>query len=230
MTAKTAAGSLNLSTGKVTWKTRKSAKPKGFPITGETVIAAAQEAAKPAAKKATRKAAPVTTRQMDKTPERELLWEVYCYVVENWAVDYAELDKALDMEKSDIRRLAQKLARAGLLTAEHVNSERTITWQSFHDVLNERPAKGTGRNKKGEWIAARADFDQAFPEGTVKEPTKPAAGPKNAGTGPRYTQKQIEAGLKARREGQNWKQVAATVGVKSPFHFSKIVRQWDPSL
>lgn len=172
---------------------------------------------------------PVKVTFAPKRPERDLLWDVYSYVVENWAVVYSELEEALKMPHHDVKRLTQKLAKAGLIVGEHVNSEKTLTWQSYHDVLNDE-RKGTGRNRNGEWKAARADFDKAFPEGTVKEPKAQTAAPKNAGTGPRYSPEQLEAGRQARNQLTDgdvqltWKEVAEAAGVKSPHHFSKVLR------
>jgi predicted transcriptional regulator len=167
----------------------------------------------------TKKRQPVKITFAKKRPERDLLWSVYSHVLNNWAVGNSDIIEGTKLDKTEVNRLTRKLASVGLLAGEHVNSERSITWQTFFDVENDRNAKRNGRRA----------FDKVYPKG---EEVKVAAAPVNAGhrgnTGPRYTPEQIAAAVAARADGKNWKEVAVIAGVKSPFHFSKVVRSQHP--
>lgn len=155
---------------------------------------------------------------------------VYMAVVNNFATDPAEIAsqiavlktkkdlKAIGGEKMDakeIRSHLNRLQKVGLVVAEHINGERSLTWQSYHDLANEDGARD----------AAIADFQERvlLPESGQSVRTGRAPGGRGA-TGPAYSDEQIKVGIETRRAGSSWMAVAQAVGVKSEMYFSKILR------
>ena len=157
------------------------------------------------------------------TNQRLQLKKVYRYVLMNWAVSTKEIAAGTKLDVKDVRRLTKRLeskvAPSGwtLLAGTHVNGEREVTWQTYYDIQNESDAEKNGM----------ADFDAVFPAGV-----KIAAGSSHRGnTGPRYTDAQIAEAAEIRLDkGESWKEIARMVGVKSPAHFSKVVRSRYPKV
>lgn len=168
---------------------------------------------------ADKKRHPVKVTFTKKLSERTLLFNVYRYTLLNWAVSEADIADGTKLDAKEVKRLTRKLATKGLLAGTHVNSEKSLTWQTFYDVENDR-----GAIKAGE-----KSFAEAYPvDEPVKEPVKKAT---HAGaTGSRYMPEQLEAGRKARESGAGWKQVAEAAGVKSPHHFSNVLRATYPEV
>lgn len=143
---------------------------------------------------------------------RPALRKTYLYVVKNWAVDADEVAKATGVEKTEAVKLLKRLQTKGLLDALRVNDEKVLTYQSYENINDDPQAMPN----------ARKAFDAAYPKGEIV--SAGAVGRKGA-TGPRYTQKQIAAGLKARAAGKKNAEVAAAAGVKSPAYFSKTLKK-----
>lgn len=140
---------------------------------------------------------------------RPSLRKAYLFVVNNWAVDGTEVAESLKLDRPATVSLLNRLKNANLIVAEHINGERALTYQSYHDVNNE----------DGALDAAKADFATAFPA-----KVDPAATGRKGATGARYTPEQIKAGLAARKAGMKNADVAAAAGVKSPSYFAKTLK------
>jgi hypothetical protein len=156
---------------------------------------------------------------------------VYFGVVNQFATDPAELAgifavlktkkdlKAIGGDRMDAKEILghlRRLEKVGLVVSEHVNGDRKLTWQCYHDPANE----------DGALEAAKADFQERvlLPEPGASVRTGRAPGGRGA-TGPAYTAEQIAAGIEARRSGLSWLSVAQAAGVKSQVYFSTIVRR-----
>lgn len=156
---------------------------------------------------------------------------VYMGVVHNWATDPQEIFAQLSNLKTkrdlkplggsvptvkEITALLKRLAKVDLVVAEHINGERKLTWQSYHDINNEEGAEE----------AAKADFAERVLLPETGQAVRRGREPGGRGaTGPRYTADQIAAGIEARRGGLSWMAVAQAVGVKSQVYFSTVVRK-----
>lgn len=165
----------------------------------------------------TKKSSPKPSRKVTVRTEvpgdiRPKLRAAYMYVVNNWAVGAEEVAKSLKIETDEATKLLKALG--GLVEGTHVNGEKAVTWQSYYDIENSDKTK-TLRS-------ARADFAKAFPEPVVPGSSN-RVGAKGA-TGPRYTEAQISAGIKAREAGKTNAEVAKAAGVKSPAYFSKVLK------
>jgi hypothetical protein len=156
---------------------------------------------------------------------------VYLGVVANWATDAQEIAQTLGALKTkkdlkplggvaptaaEVNAMLKRLAKADLVVAEHINGERKLTWQSYHDINNEEGAEE----------AAKADFEARviLPEGDTPVRLGRAPGGRGA-TGPAYTAEQIAQGIELRRSGESWMKIAQAVGVKSQVYFSTVVRK-----
>jgi hypothetical protein len=166
-----------------------------------------------------KKRSPVkVTFTKSKLSERTKLFNVYRAVLLNWAISNVGIERITKLDAKEVKRLTMKLARTGLLEGTHVNSERTITWQTMYDVENDANAIRNGERDFAEMFP-KDEPAKSEPAKTVKPKTKTGA------TGARYTDDQLtEAIVERLAFNASWKEVAATVGVKSPFHFSKVVR------
>lgn len=148
-----------------------------------------------------------------KTPNRDQLFAAYKYVVNNWAVETAEVAEGLGTSVAYAKQLLGYLG--GLVEGTHVNGEKPITWQSYFDIENEAnvPANSTKA------------FNKVFPKGVeVEFNAAPKTNGRKGATGPRYTPAQIKKGLAARKAGKRNREVAEAAGVKSPAYFSKVLK------
>lgn len=147
---------------------------------------------------------------MSKTmTERETLKQIYLTVVREWALEARDIAESLEMETKAVRSRLTKLRRARLVEGTQVNGVGSLVWQSYYNTqdydLDEEMAK------------AEADFNEAFPE-EVK-----MAGRSGGATGSRYTEAQLEKGLKAKAKGLSRVEVAKAAGVKSPNYFHGVL-------
>lgn len=175
-------------------------------------------------------AAPKTITAADAVDYSRLA-TVYMSVVHSWATDAQEIagNLALLKTKKDLKPLGgsaptaaevnamlKRLAKVDLVVAEHINGERKLTWQCYHDINNEDGAED----------AAKVDFEERvlLPESgsTARRGREPGG---RGATGPAYTADQIALGIETRRSGESWLKVAQAVGVKSQVYFSTIVRK-----
>lgn len=145
---------------------------------------------------------------------------VYMQVARNWAVYVEEIVEAINSEDDPrfrgtntvaVNSMLRQLEKLGLLASEHVNGEKPLTWQSYFDIENEDDAEEN----------AEAAFIQTIAPLMVAGSKVPRSG----ATGPRYTEAQIAAGLRARARGESNKAVAEAAGVKSPNYFAKILKE-----
>lgn len=135
---------------------------------------------------------------------RTRLHAVYMFVVENWAVDTADVKAKFEGAPSLLKTLKTK----GLLVSNHVNEDKALTWQSMFDAENDADAEAK----------AEQAFNEAFPAKAEAAPAK-----RKGATGDRYTPEQIKAGLAARKAGKSRKEVATAAGVKSPNYFAGVL-------
>lgn len=159
----------------------------------------------------TRVSRKVTVRTEVPGDIRPELRKVYLYVVKNWAVDADEIAKATKLDVKRVRTLLGRLAP--LVVGTQVNGEGPLVYQSMYDIENSDETK-TLRS-------ARADFAKKFPEAVKDGGNRSGA---TGATGPRYSDSQIEKGIKAREAGKTNAEVAKAAGVKSPSYFSKILK------
>jgi hypothetical protein len=138
--------------------------------------------------------------------------KVYMYVVNNWAVYATDVAEGLNMPAKQVNQLLRQLERRGLLASTHVNSERTLTWQSYYDIENE--------DENDVRADARTAFDNAWPKGE-KATTRPGGG------GARYTPEQLKKAKAAKAKGGTRKQVAAAAGIASPNYLAKLLRRME---
>lgn len=138
--------------------------------------------------------------------------KVYRYVLLNWAVDAGEIVKGTGLDRETVAKMIRKLRRVGLIDGDKVNGVGPIVYQTWYDIENDRDAERKGME----------DFHRL-----IQIPVSDAPAHKGA-TGPRYTEKQIKAGIAARKRGLGWKAVAEAAGVKSPSYFSRVLRDREP--
>lgn len=100
---------------------------------------------------------------MSTSSRRDDLHTVYAFVVDNFAVYAIDIETHTSIPRDKARSLLASLERKGLVVSEHVNSEREVVWQSYHDAMNEDGAKEQ----------SEVDFAAAFPEGSVKDTQTP---------------------------------------------------------
>lgn len=83
--------------------------------------------------------------------DKATLRRVYLAVVRNWAVSERDVanalakEKAGELERKVVHRALQDLVAMQLLVAEHVNGERSLTYQSYFDVDNDEDALKNAR-------------------------------------------------------------------------------------
>lgn len=163
-----------------------------------------------------------------KTDRRSQLRAAYLYVVDEWAPEASEIaryllregylpsgEKGLTDTKKPTRSLLNTLRRNNLVVDHVVNGEGPAVWQSYYSIQD-----GDDRSK------AEADFDKAFPEGTVKESTKTGTG----AYGARYTEEQLNEAAKLRGHGKTWKEIGAALGIKATAHLAKTMRIRDAKI
>lgn len=139
---------------------------------------------------------------------RPALREVYMFVVDNWAVDAADIAKHTGRDVKEVNSLLRRLG--GLLASEHINGERTLTWQSYHDVQNEKGARK----------AAAADFNKAFP---AKEAVAAGRTGGAGATGPRYTEEQLVKAEEMRAAGSTFKAIGLALDIKATAYLAKVL-------
>jgi hypothetical protein len=145
------------------------------------------------------------------TPRRDQLKAVYLLAFDNFATTASEVAENLGIPTKEAHVLLREMENS-LLASDHVNGERTLTWQCWdtYDSITRRQAI--------------AKFNKVFPTGVEVEIAEPGSNGRKGATGPRYTPEQIKKGLAAKKAGKNNKQVAEAAGVKSPAYFSKILK------
>jgi hypothetical protein len=144
------------------------------------------------------------------TDLRPALFETYKYVVNNWAVSASDVAGGTGRELKEVNSLLRRLG--GLVVGDHVNGERELTWQSYHDVQNE----------KGAQAASTRDFNKAFPKG---EPV-PAGRTGGAGaTGPRYTEEQLKDAEARREAGESFKAIGLALDIKATAYLSRVLKR-----
>jgi hypothetical protein len=138
-----------------------------------------------------------------------ILAAAYWFVSTNWAVDAAEVAEALGADVKTTNKILRRLSSAGLLVAEHINGEKALTWQSMYATPES---------------SEEAETEQAFIDTFRIEAATAVRSARVAGTGPRYTEEQLTAGLAARAAGKTNREVAEAAGVKSPNYFAKTLK------
>lgn len=151
-----------------------------------------------------------TTTTTRKPTTRSEARKVYMHILENWALYASDIAKDLAMPTKQVNSLLRQLDSRGLLASTHVNGERTLTWQTWHDLANEQ----------GALEAAKAEFAE-------KWPTKDAGTTRPGGGGARYTPDQLRKAQAAKAKGGTRKQVAAAAGIASPNYLAKLLRRMD---
>jgi hypothetical protein len=134
--------------------------------------------------------------------------KVYVNVLENWAQYASDVSADLGMDVKVVNTLLRQLERRGLVASTHVNGERTLMWQTYHDVENEPNALAEGK----------AEFTAKWPR-SDKGTTRPGGG------GPRYTPDQLRKAKAAKAKGLTRKEVAAAAGIASPNYLAKLLRR-----
>jgi hypothetical protein len=141
---------------------------------------------------------------------RPALFEVYKYVVNNWAVSAREVAEGTGRDIKEVNSLLRRLG--GLLASEHINADPELTWQSYHDVQNEKGAKA----------ASTRDFNKAFPKG---QPVLAGRTGGTGSTGPRYTEEQLKDAEARRAAGESYKAIGLALDIKATAYLSKVLKQ-----
>jgi hypothetical protein len=141
---------------------------------------------------------------------RPALRKSYLYVVDNWAVDAADVAKGIKQDVKTATSLLRRLERRGLIVGDHVNGEPTLIWQSYYDVQN-----GEKRTD------AIKDFDKAFPKGETVTPGRTGG---TGATGPRYTEEQLTKAEQMKADGSTFKAIGAALGIKATAYLAKTLR------
>lgn len=136
--------------------------------------------------------------------------KVYMSVLNNWALYATDVAEDTGMPAKQVNQLLRQLESRGLVASTHVNSERTLTWQTNHDVENDTDALANGK----------AEFAERWP-------AKDAGTTRPGGGGARYTPEQLKKAKAAKAKGGTRKQVAAAAGIASPNYLAKLLRKLD---
>lgn len=141
---------------------------------------------------------------------RTNLQAVYNFVVGNWATDKAEIAAAKIVPAAELPGILKTLVKSNLIVADHVNGERTLTYQSHFDIENELNVLERSAGA----------FNEAFPE-----QVEPVKAERTHNTGPRYTDEQLAQAKALRESGLSWPKVAAELGIKAPYRLKMRVER-----